>query len=108
MDIPLADGTGDQEYLQHLENALSRIEQCFQPEFVFYLAGMDVHKNDRLGRLCLTDLGIEQRDNMVFSWLAKMHLPVVMSMAGGYFQDLEHLTDLQCACIGRLLDFSKT
>ncbi|MDH4396400.1 MAG: histone deacetylase [Limnobacter sp.] len=106
LDVALPDGTGDEDYLLQLENALSRTEQCFPADFVFYLAGMDVHQNDRLGRLCLTDSGIEERDNMVFSWLSKMHLPVVMSMAGGYFKDLDHLTDLQCASIGRLLRFS--
>lgn len=108
LDIALEDGTQDHEYLQQLDLALTRIEQCFQPNVVFYLAGMDVHQNDRLGRLCLTDSGIEDRDNMVFSWLAKWRLPVVMTMAGGYFQDLDHLTDLQCASVGRLFQFSKT
>lgn len=108
LDIALEDGTSDHEYLQHLDLALSRIQQSFQPDVVFYLGGMDVHQNDRLGRLCLTDSGIEDRDNMVFSWLAKLRLPVVMTMAGGYFQDLDHLTDLQCASVGRLLQYSKT
>lgn len=108
LDIHLEDGTGDEEYLHNLEHALNRIQQSFQPDVVFYLAGMDAHQNDRLGRLCLTDSGMEERDNMVFSWLAKMRLPVVMTMAGGYFNDLDHLTDLQCASIGRLLDYSKT
>lgn len=108
LDIALPDGCQDDAYLLHLEWALAQVEQVFEPDFVFYLAGLDVHENDRLGRLSLTDSGIESRDSVIFSWLAKNKVPVVMSMAGGYFQDLHHLTELQAGTVGRLLKFAQT
>ena len=102
LDIALPDGTGDAEYVTKLGKALSLIEQSFQPDLVFYVAGLDVHQNDRLGKLALSDAGIEQRDAVVLNWAAKRNLPVVAVMAGGYFSDLEHLTDLQLGVVQRL------
>ncbi|MBU0783294.1 MAG: histone deacetylase [Gammaproteobacteria bacterium] len=107
LDIALPDGTRDAEYVTQLEKALCLIEQRFQPDLVFYVAGLDVHQADRLGKLALSDLGIEQRDSMVLKWAEKRRLPVVTVMAGGYFSDLEHLTDLQFGVIQRLAKYGQ-
>lgn len=102
LDIALPDGTGDDAYLEALQKALSEIEQQFKPDLLLYVAGLDAHASDRLGKLSLTDRGIEQRDLVVLNWAAKFDLPVVAVMAGGYFRDLEHLTDLQLDVVSRL------
>lgn len=107
LDIALPDGTGDSEYLNMLQNALDRIDQQFQPNIVFYVAGLDAHKADRLGKLALTDEGIETRDMVVLEWAAKHNLPVAAVMAGGYFPDLEHLTNLQLGVVERLAKYSQ-
>lgn len=107
LDIALPDGTGDAEYVTQLEKALGRIDQHFQPDLVFYVAGLDVHQADRLGKLALSDLGIEQRDSVVLNWTEKRHLPVVGVMAGGYFPDLEHLTNLQLGVVQRLAEYGQ-
>lgn len=54
----------------------------------FYLAGADPHENDRLGRLKLTTHGLAQRDRRVMDFLGARHIPVAVSMAGGYGRDL--------------------
>ncbi|WP_341236401.1 histone deacetylase [uncultured Limnobacter sp.] len=107
LDIELPDGTGDAEYLTLLDKSLSRIEQGFTPDLVLYVAGLDVHQADRLGKLALSDDGIEQRDRMVLQWAQKRKLPVAAVMAGGYFPDLDHLTDLQLGVIERLAEYSQ-
>lgn len=105
LDIALPSQTGDEDYLKTLEKALASIAQQVQPQLVLYVAGLDVHQGDRLGRLNLSDEGIQVRDNMVLSWSAKRSLPVVAVMAGGYFQDLEHLTDLQLGVVARMAEY---
>jgi acetoin utilization deacetylase AcuC-like enzyme len=107
LDVELPDGTGDVEYLQHLERALSQINQRFTPNLILYVAGLDVHQADRLGKLALSDDGIRLRDQLVLHWARQRHLPVAAVMAGGYFPDLDHLTDLQLGVIKRLADYGK-
>ncbi len=102
LDIALADGTADGPYLDLLEDALARIDQRFAPGLVIYLAGVDAHQGDRLGKLGLSDQGIARRDQLVFEWCRHRQLPVAVTMAGGYSLDLEHMVNLQCGTLERL------
>ncbi len=91
MDVELADGCGDAEYLTALETALERIWALHgqtPPGLVFYLAGADPHEGDRLGRLKLTTAGLLARDQMVLDALRTRRIPVALSMAGGYGHDI--------------------
>jgi acetoin utilization deacetylase AcuC-like enzyme len=91
LDVELPDGCGDAEYLAALDGALA---QAFDrhiegaPGLAFYLAGADPHENDRLGRLKLTEAGLAERDRRVLNLLVRRHIPVALSMAGGYGRDL--------------------
>ncbi len=105
LDIALPDGTTDQVYLDTLNRALGVIEQRFKPDLLLYVAGLDAHADDRLGKLSLSDKGIELRDEIVLNWAFQFDLPVVAVMAGGYFPNLEHLTDLQLGVVSRLADY---
>ena len=107
LDIALPDGTGDEFYLTQLQDALIRIESGFKPDLILYVAGLDVHEADRLGKLALTDSGIQWRDQIVLAWAAKHGLPVAAVMAGGYFPDLAHLTDLQLGVVKRLAEYGE-
>jgi len=107
LDIALPDGTGDDPYMTQLQDALNQIESCFNADLVLYVAGLDVHQADRLGKLALTDAGIQLRDQVVLDWAAKHSLPVAAVMAGGYFPDLEQLTDLQLGVVKRLAEYGE-
>lgn len=87
-DIELPDGCTDAPYLEALEQGLQELERRFEPGLVLYLAGADPHEGDRLGRLKLTDDGMEARDRRVFDWAWQRGLPVAMSMGGGYGHDM--------------------
>ena len=89
LDIELADGTGDDEYLWHLERGLDETLARSRPQLVFYLAGADPYEGDRLGRLRLTQRGLARRDEHVLATLYARHIPVVLAMAGGYAHDIE-------------------
>jgi acetoin utilization deacetylase AcuC-like enzyme len=88
LDVDLADGCGDADYLAALDGALDAIWRRFNPGLAFYLAGADPHESDRLGRLKLTYEGLAERDRRVLSALRERHIPVALSMAGGYGRDL--------------------
>jgi acetoin utilization deacetylase AcuC-like enzyme len=96
LDIPLADGTTDDEFLSKLKEALPNILKSFKPDFVFYLAGVDVLATDTLGKLSLTKNACRERDQIVFETCLKHHLPVQVSMGGGYSADIKVIVDAHC------------
>lgn len=87
LDINLPDGTGDGAYLGVMDREVAPVVAAFRPDFAFYLAGADVLEGDQLGRLALTLDGVRARDERVFGWAARQHLPLVTVMAGGYNRD---------------------
>ena len=89
LDIALADGTGDDEYLALLTNHLPRVLDEFCPDFVFYQAGVDVLTEDRLGRINLTMDGLIKREKYVIETLHTNKLPTVVAMDGGYTPDTD-------------------
>lgn len=83
LDIALADGTGDADYLRRLAEGLEAV-LAFRPELVLYQAGVDGLAEDRLGRLALTYDGLAARDRMVFTTFAKAGIPLSLAIGGGY------------------------
>lgn len=87
LDIGLEDGMGDAEYLAVLKGALPPVLNEFAPDLVLYQAGVDPHGEDRLGRLALTDDGLDARDRFVISELRKRDICVASAVGGGYDND---------------------
>ena len=88
LDVELADGVEDMEYLQRLETALPAVWE-FGPEMVFFQAGVDALRTDRLGRLALTHAGLQARDAMVLEGVRARGLPLVITLGGGYSEPIE-------------------
>jgi acetoin utilization deacetylase AcuC-like enzyme len=88
-DVALPAGVADDEYLELLEDELSRVLPRVAPDIVFYNAGVDPHQDDRLGRLALTDAGLLRRDRAVMK--ACDGVPVAGVLGGGYTHDVEAL-----------------
>jgi acetoin utilization deacetylase AcuC-like enzyme len=95
LDVELADGCRDDEYLGALEHALAELERRFEPGLVIYLAGADPHEGDRLGRLKLSWDGLEARDRRVFDWAWQRRIPLGFAMAGGYGLHIEDTVQVQ-------------
>ncbi|MBP7453115.1 MAG: histone deacetylase [Ottowia sp.] len=95
LDVGLPDGTGDAAYLQALDGALAQLAQRFSPQLVIYLAGADAHEGDRLGRLKLSDRGMQARDERVFDWAWQRRLPLALCMGGGYGHDIATTVQVQ-------------
>lgn len=89
LDIGLADGTGDDEYLTLLSSHLPKVLNEFSPDFVFYQAGVDVLCDDRLGRINLTMNGLRKREQYVVETIFARQLPMTVVMGGGYSPNLD-------------------
>jgi acetoin utilization deacetylase AcuC-like enzyme len=94
LDVALADGTGDEEYLALLDRHLREVLNRHQPDFVFYLAGADPFEGDRLGRLKMTIDGLRRRDEIVMEACTRARLPVAISMSGGYAHDIDAIVTI--------------
>jgi len=89
LDVPLADGTNDTEYLEALEGALDTAFAHFRPQLIAYIAGADPYVEDQLGGLALTIDGLKQRDRTVFRAAQLAGAPVFSVYAGGYARHVE-------------------
>jgi acetoin utilization deacetylase AcuC-like enzyme len=98
LDIELADGTRDSEYLELLEQALPRVF-THEPDIVFYLAGADPYEYDKLGRLSLSMDGLMARDEMVLGFARDSGVPAVTVMSGGYAADIRDTVEIHCNTI---------
>lgn len=90
LDIELADATTDEPYLERLSTALPGLLAQVRPDLIFYIAGVDPHVDDRLGRLSLTDEGLAARDAYVMSTCLPF-APLVGVIGGGYDRDIDRL-----------------
>jgi len=92
MDIELADGTEDKEYLAAVRRALQHALD-FRPEVVFYQSGVDGLRGDRLGRLALTHEGLMARDRLVMETCRQHGLPLAVTLGGGYAEPIERTVE---------------
>jgi acetoin utilization deacetylase AcuC-like enzyme len=97
LDVPLEDGTGDDDYLRLLGPAVAESFDRGRPELVLYIAGADPYEGDRLGRLRLTKPGLLARDRLVLEAARARGTPLAIVCGGGYCQDLEAIVDIHAA-----------
>lgn len=93
IDIELEDGIKDEEYLNVVNQLLQKIGDL-QFDFVFYVAGVDVHFEDRLGKLNITETGIRKREELVINNFFKKNIPLCGVLGGGYNHNFEQLVNL--------------
>lgn len=95
LDVHLADGVGDAEYLAALAGCAEKIG-AFAPEFICYVAGADPYREDQLGGLNLTLDGMARRDRLIFDMALRFHVPVMVVLAGGYAVDTDDTVAIHC------------
>jgi len=89
LDAPLPDNTTDEPYLNLLNTHIKNLLKKVQPDFIFFQSGVDVLKEDKLGRLALSLEGCKQRDGIVIESAFKNKIPLVVVMGGGYAEDIK-------------------
>jgi len=98
LDVELADGTGDDEYMGTLSAHLPRVF-AHEPDIIFYLGGADPYKEDKLGRLALTIEGLRARDDFVLAECRQRGVAVATVMSGGYAADINDTVEIHCNTI---------
>jgi acetoin utilization deacetylase AcuC-like enzyme len=93
LDVELATGCGDADYLAALDAHLPAALDAHAPDLVFFQAGVDALEGDRFGRLALTYAGLAARDERVFEWCEARGLPVVVTLGGGYARPIERTVE---------------
>ncbi len=104
LDIPLADGMGDKEYLDLLTKNLSSVLDSHKPDFIFFLSGVDVLSSDNYGKLKISMEGCKARDEVVFKTCKSNGIPCVVSMGGGYSADVKLIVEAHCNTYRAALD----
>ena len=93
LDVELKDNMEDKEYLDILKfNLFNLNDENF--DFIFYIAGVDIHHNDRLGKLKISDQGINLRDKIVVDNFFSKRIPICGVLGGGYNKDFNKLIEL--------------
>ncbi len=102
LDVGLPDGAGNDDYLNALTPALDTIIDRIRPDLILYQAGIDVHRDDKLGRLALTDEGIAARDHLVAAQARNLGIPLASAMGGGYGHDVSAVAQRHAATMRNL------
>ena len=96
LDIELEDKLEDEEYLKILKKNIIYLNKI-NFDFVFYIAGVDVHYDDKLGKLMLTDNGINKRDRIVIENFFSKKIPLCGVLGGGYNKSFSKLIELHAS-----------
>ncbi len=96
LDIPLKDGTNDSTYLSLLQTTLPKLLKQYNPDFAFFLSGVDILSTDKYGKLNVSMEGCRQRDEIVFNLLKQHAVPCTVAMGGGYSADVKIITEAHC------------
>jgi acetoin utilization deacetylase AcuC-like enzyme len=105
LDIPLPDQTGDEAYIAALKDILAGVIRNHRPDLVFFNAGVDPHRDDRLGRLALSDEGLIARNRLVIDAVREAGVPLATVLGGGYSDDIEALSRRHLGIFEAATDF---
>ena len=93
LDVELEDNLEDDAYIKTLKHYLKELNQE-NFDFIFYIAGVDIHFNDRVGKLKISDEGIKLRDELVVENFFSRRIPFCGVLGGGYNKDFNKLVEL--------------
>lgn len=93
LDIAFEDNTSDEEFLQTISIIIPKLVEQQKPDFIFYLAGVDILASDKLGKLGCTIEGCRRRDEIVFQNCDQYEIPVQVSMGGGYSPEIKTIIE---------------
>lgn len=93
LDIALDNYTNENAYLKILKDTLPKLIDEQQPDFIYYLCGVDVIASDKLGKLGMSIDGCKERDRFVLQTCKGLQIPVMCSMGGGYSPNIKTIVD---------------
>lgn len=105
LDIGLKDGTTSEAYLAQLKTTLPELIATVKPDFAFYLAGVDILSTDKFGKLQVSIEACKERDAFVFNQLKQHHIPVTVTLGGGYSPEIKTIVEAHCNTFRLAIDF---
>lgn len=93
LDIAFEDNTSDDEFLETIATIVPKLIEQQKPDFIFYLAGVDILASDKLGKLGCSIEGCKKRDEIVFQNCERYQVPVQVSMGGGYSPEIKTIIE---------------
>jgi acetoin utilization deacetylase AcuC-like enzyme len=93
LDIAFDNDTTDDAFLQTIASVIPKLIETQKPDFIFYLAGVDILASDKLGKLACSVQGCKKRDELVFELCSKFEIPVQVSMGGGYSPEIKTIIE---------------
>ena len=92
-DYGFQDNVSDIEYLKVIKYEVPKLIENFKPNFIFYLSGVDIIENDKLGKLSVSLMGCKERDRFVLDYCKQNKIPIQISMGGGYSPDINTIIE---------------
>ena len=93
LDIAFEDNTSDEDFLKTISEIIPKLIEEQKPDFIFYLAGVDILASDKLGKLGCSVDGCKKRDEIVFQNCERYQIPVQVSMGGGYSPEIKTIIE---------------
>ncbi len=84
LNIPLKAGSGDEEFRWAYGEKFVESAKSFNPDIILVSAGFDIHKDDPLTGLNVTDEGIKFIVETILSTSSELKVPVIFTLEGGY------------------------
>ena len=92
-DYGFQNGVTDIEYLKVIKYEVPRLIENFEPNFIFYLSGVDIIEDDKLGKLSVSSVGCKERDRFVLDYCQRNKIPIQISMGGGYSPNINTIIE---------------
>ena len=89
LDVPLSRWAPADEFFEAVDRTLAPAIERFEPDLVFYIAGVDVHRDDRFGQMRLATGDLRRRDEQTIALCRDWQIPVVVLYGGGYHRERE-------------------
>jgi acetoin utilization deacetylase AcuC-like enzyme len=96
LDIPLPDGISGHAYLEILEKTLPMLLETVNPDFIFYLSGVDILSTDKFGKFNISIDECKRRDELVLKMAHDNKIPIAIAMGGGYSPDINDILQAHC------------
>ncbi|KQB02645.1 histone deacetylase [Vibrio metoecus] len=94
MDIEFCKQTGDSEFISTFKQVVEIAVSVHQPDLIIYDAGVDIHHDDELGYLSISQAAIAQRDHFMLGLAKQESIPIACVIGGGYREDHAALVPL--------------
>ena len=79
-----------------LYKKLAMLLETVNPDFIFYLSGVDILSTDKFGKFNVSIDECKRRDELVLKMAYDNKIPIAIAMGGGYSPDINDILQAHC------------